>query len=163
MVSVAEHVVDYCKRWEVNVEVIPSQHFINLQSDNKFNKNPFNGTAIYSTYNSKIIYVDENDKVTKNPIEDKVLHELAHIVMRVTPKFINEFKSPFFAMWYKMMEKNNSKHRIFHDPVIQKNLDFAISKIESFMPELIKHGLIKETGEHSFIYDKVKPQKSWLN
>lgn len=167
MVKISEHVIDYCKRWDVEVEVISSEYFSSLKKDSKFNPAPFNNTGIYSSNNKKIIYVDINDRITQNPTDDKVLHELAHIVMRVTPSFIDEFNSPYFYVWYKMMQDTNSKHRLISDldGFVLYSKNFFQNKIVEgslFVPELIQYGLFKETGEFTFNYKKVKPQKSWL-
>jgi hypothetical protein len=164
--SVSQKIIDYCENWGVKVSVVSTEDFFSNSNNRMFLKNPFNNTAILK----KTILVDENIKQTKNPTDDRVLHELAHIVVKVAPNKINEFTSPYFALWFKMMQETNSKHDLMCDPICQKQIHSVFfirgkdiyGAVDSFVPELIANGLLNNHNELTFNSNMVKANKSWL-
>jgi hypothetical protein len=163
---VSQKIINYCENWGVKVSVVSTDEFFSHSNNRMFSKSPHNNTGILK----KTILVDENIRQTQNPTDDRVLHELAHIVTKVAPSKINEFKSPLFALWFKMMQETKSNHRLMFDEASQISMHSLLhvgcdiyDGVNCFVPELIANGLLNDHDELSFDSSKVKANKSWLN
>lgn len=162
---VSNKIIDYSKQWGVNISIIPTKEFNSYQIKEGFYKNPHNNTGVIEDS----IIVDECLSDSQNPTDDRILHELAHIVINVPPNSIKEFRSPYFALWFKMMQETNSKHRLMFDHEVQNMIHGMLGSgnniyeaVDSFVPELIMNGLLNNHNELTFDYTKVKPSSNWV-
>lgn len=160
---ISKNVIDYCNKWEVNVNIIEADEFQIFKMERFFYINPNNNvTGIYS----KNIYVSNSirSRPTKNSIETIVLHELAHICMNVIPSVIDEGNSPFTPLWNRFLIKNNLNEvkNEFAKNMI-KYIPNYIERFNSFDNKLVELGLFDEHGNETFDISNVKSEMSWLN
>jgi hypothetical protein len=158
---ISQDIINYCKKWGVDVRLVESDDYLTLRSNMDFYNNPHNN--IIGVLKNDI-YVSNKIKSTptKNPIEKIILHELTHICMNVRPDVINEHLSPFNNIWHKFCIKNNIGNFPSLDYLIRNSL-LTQDEFNNFEKYLIKFKLFDESGNETFDHSNVVPEMSWLN
>lgn len=119
----------------------------------------------------KSIYFSEKFKPGKTCTDALVLHELCHVLLKMEPRIINEAASPLYSLWYHFMKYCEVDHQMFNpDEHLTKNIQLLSPRkyptikeyVESFIPELVELGLLKEDGSPTFVRSHFYPKQNWL-
>lgn len=181
---VRQHVIDYCRKWGVDVQIISQEDFIALdklycgwkdRSTHQVGRNKrlcrltpktseeeiilkhadsLKGIDYYPPDPNKFHKVIYISNLFKGNIESHILHELTHILLKVNPSITNEFSSPFTALWYRSLTINDVKIQIMND-VEKRNRYVKTAGYSSF--EDIVDNKYPELVKHGLLNDNFDP------
>ena len=180
-----KRVLDFISKWHVTTKVIPHDKFIKMTKTGELDSVKLKDDSQLLTEETDLLrglkYVGNekfdnviyfSDKYVGN-YESALLHELAHILLKVKPSKIDEFKSPLTILWYnfclftktksKLIDEEGKKYLIFH-----VNKHSELNNFNSFNEYLnyhneilIKIGLLDKNLNPTFYYMDGLPDLSW--
>src|ERR1700748_3375909 len=161
--KIPQFIIDFCGNWNVDIKYLPLNEFKN--SNLMINPGLRDVAINISGQNKNIFYTDF---IYSKNRDISILHELAHIQMRVIPNFINDIESPLISMHFLNCLHCKFKHgKLFKDKWTQKMLAASLKK-KSFKDYLKynfsileSNGLIDKNNRPTFNMGNVRPTVDW--